>query len=101
MVILMITAVIFVFSVVLHEVAHGWVASQFGDSTAKDEGRLTFNPVPHIDLWGSIILPAMCILGNSSIVLGWAKPVPVTTYYLNSYRLGPITLSGPLCVAGC
>ena len=63
------------FSVVVHEVSHGWIAYKLGDSTAKSLGRLTLNPIPHVDLVGTIILPlAMIVLGGP--VFGWAKPVP-------------------------
>ena len=64
-----------VFSIVLHEVAHGWMAYRLGDPTAKNMGRLTLNPLPHIDMMGTIVLPlVMLILGGP--VFGWAKPVP-------------------------
>ncbi|MFH1502855.1 MAG: site-2 protease family protein [Candidatus Eisenbacteria bacterium] len=64
-------------AIVVHEVSHGYVAYLRGDPTAKQQGRLTLNPVPHIDLFGSIIIPAFLILTNSSFIIGWAKPVPV------------------------
>ena len=63
-------------SIILHEVAHGWVALRFGDTTARDAGRLTLNPIPHVDPFGSLLLPAMLALANQN-VFGWAKPVPV------------------------
>ena len=63
-------------AVILHEISHGVVAYAYGDDTAKRAGRLTLNPIPHIDPLGSIILPAMAVLANLP-VLGWAKPVPV------------------------
>lgn len=63
-------------SVIFHEVSHGWIASRLGDQTARRAGRLTLNPVPHIDLFGSIILPALLALARAP-VFGWAKPVPV------------------------
>jgi Zn-dependent protease len=63
-------------SVILHEVAHGWVASRLGDPTARNAGRLTLNPVKHIDPFGSVLLPAMLALARQN-VFGWAKPVPV------------------------
>jgi len=65
-----------IFSVVFHEVAHGWMALRHGDETALRLGRLTLNPLPHIDLVGSIIVPLMLSFTNS-IMFGWAKPVPV------------------------
>lgn len=72
-------------AVILHEVAHGWVANKMGDPTAKLAGRLTLNPIPHIDPVGTILLPAIFILLNSPIIFGWAKPVPINP--LNFYDL--------------
>lgn len=63
-------------SVILHEVSHGWVALRFGDPTAKEAGRLTLNPIPHIDVFGTILLPAMLAFAGGAI-FGYAKPVPV------------------------
>lgn len=63
-------------SVILHEVAHGFVAQRLGDSTARDAGRLTLNPIKHIDPFGSVLLPALLALARQN-VFGWAKPVPV------------------------
>jgi Zn-dependent protease len=65
------------FAVVLHEYAHGWVADRCGDSTAKRLGRLTLNPLAHIDPLGTIVVPLLCLLLPGSVLLGWAKPVPV------------------------
>ena len=67
---------VLLFSVVFHEYAHGWTAWKLGDSTARDSGRLTLNPLPHIDPMGSILVPLMLSF-TGSIMLGWAKPVPV------------------------
>ena len=72
-------------AVILHEVSHGVVALFYGDDTAKRAGRLTLNPIPHIDPFGSILLPAMAVLANLP-VLGWAKPVPVTPGRLRDPR---------------
>lgn len=82
---------ILVFSVVIHEVSHGAVAYALGDSTAKDAGRLTLNPLPHIDFIGSIVLPIF-------IGIGWAKPVPYNPLYLRDQRWGPflVGVAGPL-----
>lgn len=66
-----------VFAVMIHEVAHGWVALRCGDPTARDAGRLSLNPVRHIDLVGTIILPMILALSGSGVMFGWAKPVPV------------------------
>ncbi|HET9868580.1 MAG TPA: site-2 protease family protein, partial [Nitrospira sp.] len=65
------------FAIVLHEYAHGWVANRCGDSTAKLQGRLTMNPLAHIDPFGTIIVPLICLMLPGSFLLGWAKPVPV------------------------
>lgn len=64
-------------AIVVHEVAHGYVAYLRGDPTAKQLGRLTLNPIPHIDIFGSIIIPGFLILTGSGFVIGWAKPVPI------------------------
>ena len=68
---------IFLIAVVIHEYAHGWVACKLGDPTAKYAGRLTLNPLAHIDPMGTVFLPLMLVLMRSPIVVGWAKPVPV------------------------
>jgi Zn-dependent protease len=65
------------FAMVLHEYAHGWVAYRCGDSTAKLQGRLTMNPLAHIDPFGTIILPLLCLIMPGGFFLGWAKPVPI------------------------
>lgn len=71
------TLSIFFIAVIIHEYAHGWVAWKLGDSTAKNAGRLTLNPVAHIDLIGTIVLPLILLVSRSPVVFGWAKPVPV------------------------
>ncbi len=68
---------ILIFSVVLHEVAHAWVARREGDDTADRLGRITLNPFPHLDLMGSVIVPTVLYLLPTSFLFGWAKPVPV------------------------
>ncbi len=68
--------VILIFSIIVHEVAHGVAAEREGDPTARMLGRITLNPLKHIDLFGSIILPAILILTSAGFVVGWAKPVP-------------------------
>ena len=85
--------VVLVFSVILHEVAHGWIALKFGDRTAEFAGRLTLNPIPHLDLFGSIILPAILIFTGSPVMLGWAKPVPVNPDNFRNYRWGTFWVS--------
>lgn len=73
---------ILVYSVVLHEVAHGYMANYLGDPTARLLGRLTLNPFKHIDPFGSVLLPAVLVITNSPILFGWAKPVPYNPYNL-------------------
>ena len=68
---------VLIFSIILHEIAHGWVAYRFGDWTAKLDGRLTLNPIPHIDPVGTIALPVILAAIHSPVAFGWAKPVPV------------------------
>lgn len=66
-----------IFAITVHEVAHGWVARKFGDNTAYQLGRLTLNPLKHIDWLGTVILPGLLLLSGTGFVFGWAKPVPV------------------------
>ncbi|HET7321169.1 MAG TPA: site-2 protease family protein [Longimicrobiaceae bacterium] len=84
---------VLIFSVVLHEVAHGWVARTQGDPTAYMLGRLTLNPIPHIDLFGSIIVPALMALLPGGLIFGWAKPVPVNPRNFRNYKRGDILVS--------
>lgn len=86
-------------AVILHEVAHGYVALRLGDPTAYYAGRLTLNPLKHIDLWGTIILPAVLLMSTGGrFVFGWAKPVPVNYNNLRGGKYGPVivALAGPL-----
>ena len=69
--------VILIFSVIIHEVAHGYAAHLRGDDTAKIAGRITLNPISHIELFGSILLPIMLLLLKAPILFGWARPVPL------------------------
>lgn len=73
---------VLVLSAVMHEVAHGYAANFLGDPTARLAGRLTLNPIPHIDLFGSILLPGLLILSGSPLMFGYAKPVPYNPYNL-------------------
>ncbi|MCL4378303.1 MAG: site-2 protease family protein [Actinobacteria bacterium] len=84
--------------VILHEYAHGFIAYKSGDPTARNMGRLTLNPLPHIDLFGSILLPLLLILSGSGIVFGYAKPVPINPGYFRHYRKGIrySSLAGPV-----
>jgi len=90
--------IILVFSVIVHEVAHGFSANALGDPTARMAGRLTLNPIPHIDMIGSILIPVFLIFTHSSILFGWAKPVPYNPYNLKHQRWGEtlVALAGPL-----
>lgn len=80
--------VILIFSIILHEVAHGYAANALGDPTARLAGRLTLNPIPHIDPVGSIMIPALLALTQSPIFFGWARPVPYNPYNLRHGRFG-------------
>jgi Zn-dependent protease len=83
-----ISFVILILSIIAHEVAHGYAANSFGDPTARLAGRLTLNPLPHIDLMGSIVIPALLVFTKSPILFGWAKPVPYNPYNLKNQRWG-------------
>ena len=90
--------VVFLFSVIVHEIAHGYVALLNGDPTARMLGRITLNPIPHIDLVGSILLPLLLMLSPSGMIIGWAKPVPVNPLNFRNYRWGEFAVSaaGPV-----
>ena len=91
-------AVVLLFSVIVHEVAHGYVALLNGDPTARIMGRITLNPVPHIDPVGTIILPLLLLMTHAGILFGWAKPVPVNPLNYRNYRWGEFAVSaaGPV-----
>ena len=80
-------------SVVVHEVAHAWQARREGDPTAEREGRITLNPLPHIDPVGSVIVPAALYLSGTSFLFGWARPVPVNPAHYRDPRWGDIRVS--------
>ncbi len=87
-----------VFAIVLHEVAHGWVADKLGDHTARSMGRLTLNPISHIDLFGTVIMPLLLfLLTNGKMVFGYAKPVPINPYNFTNPKKGMAlsSLAGP------
>jgi len=94
--------VIFFFALVIHESAHAWMASRCGDNTARYAGRITLNPLPHIDPIGTIIFPFLLILSGSPFVIGWAKPVPINPYNFNNPRvdLARVGASGPISNIG-
>ncbi len=85
------------YSIILHEIAHGYAALKLGDHTAKNEGRLTLDPVPHIDPLGSIILPVAMAM-TAGFAFGWAKPVPYNPYALRFPKWGPfiVAIAGPI-----
>ncbi|MBI2032779.1 MAG: site-2 protease family protein [Candidatus Levybacteria bacterium] len=89
--------VILVFSAIFHEVAHGWIADRLGDPTARLHGRLTLNPISHIDPVMSIILPLLLIMSGSPVIFGAAKPVPVDPFNLRDGRrdMALVALAGP------
>jgi Zn-dependent proteases len=86
-----------VFAITVHEVAHGWVASKLGDHTAKNLGRLTLNPINHMDLVGTVIVPGV-LLFLGGFIFGWAKPVPVNWNNLNNPKrdMVYVAMAGPL-----
>lgn len=92
------TIIIFLYSVIIHEVSHGFAAYFQGDKTAKYAGRLTLNPIPHIDIFGSIVLPILLIFSHAPMVIGWAKPVPFNPHNLRNKKWGEaiVALAGPL-----
>jgi len=85
------------FAMVLHEYAHGWVAYRCGDSTAKLQGRLTMNPLAHIDPFGTVILPLLCLALPGGFFLGWAKPVPIDPRCMRQPRrdMALVAAAGP------
>ncbi len=92
---------VLLFSIIVHECAHGLAALSHGDPTAKNAGRITLNPLPHIDLFGSIIVPLMFLLSQGfrpAVLIGWAKPVPVNPFNFREGRRSEVevSLAGPL-----
>lgn len=87
-----------VFAITVHEVAHGWVAKKFGDNTADQQGRLTLNPMKHIDWFGTVILPGLLLLTGTGFIFGWAKPVPVDARNFKNPRkdMAWVALAGPV-----
>ncbi|OGZ69895.1 MAG: hypothetical protein A3F47_01130 [Candidatus Staskawiczbacteria bacterium RIFCSPHIGHO2_12_FULL_38_11] len=90
--------IVLLFSVIIHELSHGYVANSLGDPTAKYEGRLTLNPLKHLDPFGSVILPLLLFIAGSAVLIGWAKPVPVNPYNLKDQKWGSlkVSIAGPL-----
>jgi len=87
-----------VFAITVHEVAHGWVAKKYGDNTASKLGRLTLNPVKHIDILGTIIIPGLLLLSFTGFIFGWAKPVPVDPRNFKNPKtdMAIVALAGPV-----
>lgn len=87
-----------VFAITVHEVAHGWVAKKYGDNTASSLGRLTLNPIKHIDLFGTIIVPGLLLMTGTGFIFGWAKPVPVDprNFKRPLQDMAVVALAGPV-----
>jgi len=85
------------FAIVLHEYAHGWVANKCGDATARLQGRLTMNPLAHVDVFGTIIMPLICLMLPGGFLLGWAKPVPIDPRNMTQPRrdMALVAAAGP------
>ncbi len=85
-------------SAILHEFFHAWTANYFGDPTPKYAGRLTLNPIPHIDLWGTVLMPAILFFASGgSIMFAYAKPVPINPLYMRSkHATAVVAFAGPL-----
>ena len=89
--------IVILFSAIIHEYAHGLAAFLLGDDSAKHEGRLTLNPIPHIDPIGTVLVPGALFLLGTGFLFGWAKPVPFNPYNLKNQRWGPsiVGVAGP------
>lgn len=89
--------IVFIYSVILHEISHGLMARSLGDNTAEDMGRLTLNPLKHIDMFGSVLLPVFLLLVGSPFIFGYAKPVPYNPLNLRDRKYGAakVALAGP------
>ena len=87
----------FMMAVVFHEFAHGYMANRYGDTTARDAGRLTLNPAPHVDVLGTLILPILMMVSGVSFLFGWARPVPINPSRFKNYRSGLfwVSFAGP------
>jgi Zn-dependent protease len=95
---ILITVIVFIIVIVVHELAHGYTAYIMGDTTARDAGRLTLNPIAHADPIGTVLLPVLLISMRSPVVFGWAKPVPVNPGNFRDPRKGMFltSLAGPM-----
>lgn len=98
-ILMMMSLVVLVFSIIVHEVSHGYMAKLLGDPTAQLQGRLTLNPIKHIDPIGSVLLPALLVFTHSQFLFGWAKPVPYNPHLLTKggrFAEALVALAGPL-----
>ena len=97
LIIFLITLFIFLYSVILHEIFHGLAAEVLGDPTPRLSGRISLNPIVHLDPLGSIIIPLFLLISGSNIVFGWAKPVPINYFNLKDkkYGMAKVALAGP------
>jgi len=89
--------IVLLYSVVIHEVSHGLMADSLGDPTAKNLGRLTLNPLKHLDMFGSVLLPLLLLIARAPFIIGYAKPVPYNPNNLSDKKYGPakVALAGP------
>src|SRR3989344_3297502 len=89
--------IVLLYSVVIHEVSHGLMADSLGDPTAKNLGRLTLNPIKHLDMFGSVLLPLLLFIARAPFIIGYAKPVPYNPDNLTDKKYGPakVALAGP------
>jgi len=87
-----------IFAITVHEVAHGWVAKKYGDNTASRLGRLTLNPIKHVDLLGTVIVPGLLLMTGTGFIFGWAKPVPVdaSNFKRPLQDMAIVALAGPV-----
>lgn len=90
---------VLIMSVVIHEVSHGFAAEAFGDKTARYAGRLTLNPLKHLDIFGSIILPIVLVVSHSPFLFGWAKPVPYNPDNLSNKKWGTLAVASAGIIA--
>lgn len=91
--------IVLIMSVVIHEVSHGFMAEYFGDQTARYAGRLTLNPLKHLDPFGSVILPAVLVLSHSPFLIGWALPVPYNPNNLRDVKWGTVAIAASGVIA--
>ncbi len=91
-------AIPLLFAITVHEVAHGWIASKLGDQTARLAGRLTLNPIKHVDLVGTVLVPLVLLLTKAGFIFGWAKPVPIDARNLHNPKrdMAMVAAAGPL-----